>query len=79
MALEKTVSLSYRVKKSASEYDVRCPQRESRLLCIETISDGGFNESSDTEVASVSRTKAVLRPLDTADAVAVNAHWTAFS
>lgn len=43
-------------------------------LCIETVSDGGFNESSDTEVASVSRTKAILRPLDTAGAVAVNAH-----
>jgi len=64
--LEVTISLSYRVEKSVSEYDVHCPWQESHPLCIETVSDGGFNESSDTEVASVSRTKAILRPLDTA-------------
>lgn len=47
---------------------------ENFALRIETASHGDCNESPDTEVASVSHTKAVLRPLDTAGAVAVNAH-----
>lgn len=61
------------MKKSAS-----IVRGKNLALFVETAS-GNFNESSDVEVAFVSRAEAIPRPLDTANAVAVNAHWIAFS
>lgn len=65
-----TISLNYPDKK---ERPTSVISGKNIALFVETAS-GNFNKSSDVEVAFVSRTEAIPRPLGTANAVAVNAH-----